>query len=133
MEILRLCLLIKQLPEICSRDTSADPSGWTPENPTWGHCAVVATLVHELCGGEIFRASLLHSPLFAGMRSHYWNRTKSGIVADLTSSQFRGNYPVPLSASFSSREHILGNAKTRERYELLAERYRLLALRMGVA
>ena len=43
---------------VCSKETSADPDKWTPENPLHGHCAVVAILVQENFGGEILRASL---------------------------------------------------------------------------
>lgn len=61
------------LPTICNRETSQDPAGWTPENPLWGHCAVVCLAAQNLFGGELLRASLTEVPGFEHMRSHYWN------------------------------------------------------------
>lgn len=39
------------LKYVCTKETSAHPEGWTPDNPTWGHCAVVAVMAERVFGG----------------------------------------------------------------------------------
>ncbi len=119
----------------CSKETSADQAGWTQENPLHGHCAVVAILVQENFGGEIFRASLLGVKGYEQMQSHYWNRLKNGSEVDLTAGQFRGNDRdlVPEGKSWKmdgqtkkevpiTRESLLSYEPTRRRYEILKKR-----------
>lgn len=36
-----------------TRGTSFDPERWTPENPSWGQCAVTALVINDLFGGEL--------------------------------------------------------------------------------
>ncbi len=122
---------IERIHEICKKDTSSDPDGWTPENPTWGHCAVVSVLTQELYGGDIWRATLLHVPKFAHLRSHYGNRLSVGAILDLTAPQFGNEYPM-LHQELSSREYILGNVATLVRYETLRKRARNLSLRISL-
>ena len=109
------------IPKICRKDTSADPDNWTPDNPLWGHCAIVAVLVQDLFDGTILRASLEGTP-FAHMRSHYWNDF-CGISVDFTADQFDDSYPQRLRPEVSSREHILDqHPDTTMRYNRLKER-----------
>ncbi len=111
------------LPEICSRETSSDPNGYTDTNPLWGHGAVVALLVQDVFGGDLLRASLEGTP-FAKMRSHYWNRLPGGMVLDFTASQFGEVYPISFSqAEVRSRDYVLSNQETKTRYELLKKFY----------
>ena len=112
------------LLKICSRETSADPGGWTQENPHWGHCAVVALLAQDLFGGELLRASL-EDTAFASMRSHYWNRLPDGREEDFTRAQFGANYPYGLRAEVRERSYVLSHAETAKRYVLLSEAYGL--------
>ncbi len=109
------------IKEVCMRDTSASPNDWTPENPLWGHCAVVAVLAHNLYGGTIFRATLDGTD-FEFMRSHYWNMIR-GQEMDFTSEQFGNNYPKGMIPEPRSRDCILSNDLTRKRYETLAARF----------
>lgn len=108
------------LPLICDRETSQDPDNWTLENPLWGHCAVVSLIAQNLFGGELLRGSLMNVSGFEHMRSHYWNKLDGGIVADFTSSQFKGNYPRGLKAEIRDRFYVLSFPETLKRYKLLA-------------
>lgn len=107
------------LPFICDRETSSDPDNWTPENPLWGHCAVVSLIAQDLFGGKLFRTSLLDIPEFARMRSHYKNAAR-----DFTASQFGDHYPEDRVWVEKKRSDVLSPAhpETKERYKLLASR-----------
>ena len=114
----------KILRTICARDTSADPGGWTPENPLWGHCAVVALLAQDMFGGKLIRVDLTHVPKFAHMRSHYLNDLGSGQGEDFTAAQFGPQYlPHELKSETRERSYVLSYPETMERYQLLALRF----------
>lgn len=123
--------LLEQIALICKQDTSSDPDGWTTENPLWGHCAIVAVLIQEIYSGDIWRASLLHLPRLAHVRSHYGNRLPSGAILDATAKQFGDNFLPMLLLRASSREHILGNEATLARFTLFRDRYLRLSLKMS--
>ena len=54
-----------------ARTTSADPASWTPENPSWGQCAVTALVVQDYLGGDVLWAEAV---LPDGRTiSHYFN------------------------------------------------------------
>jgi len=99
------------------RETSATPEQWSQENPTLGHCAVVALLAQDIFGGDLLRASL-EGTEFAYARSHYWNRLADGSEVDFTEPQFQGRRPQ-LEGEVRTREHVLSNEQTKLRYELL--------------
>jgi hypothetical protein len=117
----------KMAPALCGRDTSADPQGWTPENPLWGHCAIIALAAEGLFGGELLRASL-DGTKFSSMRSHYWNRLPSGKETDFSRSQFGDSYPAGLRGEVKTRDYVLFDPETKKpreivkRYELFCER-----------
>lgn len=115
-------------PDVCAEWTSADPDGWTLENPLWGHCAVVALVVQDYLGGEILRASLLEFPEFAKMRSHYWNRLPDGQEKDFSRSQFGRHYPTLVGVP-RSRQEILADPGTARRYQTLRDRVASYGLR----
>ena len=86
---------------------------WTPENPTFGQCAVTALIVNDLFGGQIVSNSQYH---------HYWNILEDGTVIDLTKEQWgdiviEGHEP-------STREYILFSDRARDVQTL--ERYQIL-------
>lgn len=94
-----------------SRQTSADPERWAPDNPAWGQCAVTALVVQDEVGGELLRTTV------DGL-SHYWNRLPDGSEVDLTREQF------PKGAKHSQvvtkdREYVLSFPDTARRYQLL--------------
>lgn len=111
----------KLLPELCTKETAAgDGKGWTPENPTHGHCAVASLIVQDLFGGDLLRVSL-EGTEFAEYRSHYFNRLPDGAVVDVTEDQFCGRLPNELAATAAvkDREYVIGGADTGKRYEQL--------------
>lgn len=110
------------LTSLAARDTSADPDGWTPQNPLWGHCAVAATVAQDRFGGTLLRASLENHPKWAQMRSHYWNQFPEGIQRDLTEPQFGGDPPQGLEATERTRAYVLSHPATLERYKRLSWR-----------
>lgn len=111
------------LKRISAQDTSADPGGWTAENPLWGHCAVVALLAQDVFGGELVRASLKEYPEYVHLKSHFWNRLPNGEEVDFTSEQYFDMPFRDLEGEVRSRESVLESPDTQRRYALLTERY----------
>ncbi len=75
--------------------TSANPSGWDEDNPSYGQCAVTALLVQDMMGGDIiWRDAVIED---AGEKSeyfdegehisHYFNEADDEEI-DLTRQQF---------------------------------------------
>lgn len=118
---LRQALLRLAFGRAWSKETSSDPAGWSPENPSWGQCAVTALCVQDALGGEIVWAE---AQLPDGRRiSHYFNRIDDEEV-DLTREQFPAGTVIPAGIpkpkSFAStRDYILSFDVTRERYTKL--------------
>lgn len=113
---------ISKLREIAQRDTSADPSGWSPDNPLWGHCAVGALLAQDHYGGDLIRGSLEDIPKYAHLRSHYWNRI-DGEYVDFTSEPYPDISYQELQGEICDRERVLRYEDTVRRYQLLNERF----------
>jgi len=110
------------LPSICDKETSQDPENWTPENPLWGHCAIISLVAQNLFGGDLLRGSLAEVPGFEHMRSHYWNRLANETIKDFTKSQFGDFYPEDLKSETRKRSYVLSYPETAKRYKLLAWR-----------
>lgn len=98
-----------------SRDTSSTPKEWVETNSVIGHCAVVALIVQDIYGGELLRASLEETE-FAYGKSHYWNLLPDGTEVDFTEMQFEGKKPL-LVGEIRTRDYVLSNEQTRQRYE----------------
>ena len=101
-----------------SRKTSADPNGWTKENPAWGQCAVTALVAQDFFGGELLRASLKGIKSVEFMGSHYWNRLPNIEEEDFTQSQFTPGIKIP-EGKVRTRKYLLSYPKTRKRYVAL--------------
>ena len=108
---------------ICSDDTSADPKHWSAENPTWGHCAVVALLAQDQFGGALIRQSFENVEGFGHLLSHYSNKLAGGSEVDFTQEQFQGRLPQGLIKEERPRERVLSYPDTKRRYELLKDRF----------
>jgi len=123
------------LKNSCSKATSDAPDKWTPENPLFGHCAVIACLVQDFMGYRIKRS--LFPKEWAekfGSRSHYWNEicdANGWEIVDLSRKQFSNDFPHKdfvlgkvgeMSEDKDWREYILSYAATANRYVLLASR-----------
>jgi hypothetical protein len=113
---------IAQLKQVVSADTSADPEGWTPQNPLWGHCAVASLLAQDEYGGDILRGSLEEIPKYAHLRSHFWNLLPDQTQFDFTAEQYLDLTFKDLHSESRTRERILTHPDTLRRYELLKER-----------
>jgi len=110
---------LKILKSICSAQTSADPDGWTSENPLWGHCANVSLLAQDIYGGTLVRGSLKDNSKYSYLKSHFWNRLPSGEEYDFTSEQYPDISFQQLPVEERTRERVLSHPDTVRRYELL--------------
>ncbi len=84
------------------------------DDPTLGQCAITATLVYDMFGGEIYKIHL------EGGGTHYFNKI-NGHYIDLTSDQFT-QYNVPIEYEPNekvAREYCGKNENTRQRFNLL--------------
>jgi hypothetical protein len=109
--------LAKILPAICTRETSVDPKGWSPDNPLWGQCGVVSLLANRLFGDKILGASL-EGTKYAKSRFHYANG-RPDHPTDLTANQFQNDYPEGLIFKERTRGDLLSGTNTAFRYTLL--------------
>lgn len=106
--------LNQRLKSIYSADTSFDAQNWNPDNPTYGHCAVVSLIVKDnFDNAEICKIKV------DGV-SHYFNRINNQVI-DFTKEQFNQKLDYS-NFEISSREYLLSNENTKTRYELLKER-----------
>lgn len=105
---------VRKLWSVWEKGTAHPSYPWTPENPAAGHCLVTASLVQDIMGGELVKCKV-------GKVTHYYNQIDNKTL-DLTKSQFKG--PVTYSESVViPRGQVLKNLFTKQRYELLKERY----------
>lgn len=114
--ITTLLELFAVLEKCWSKETAypSDQADWVPNDPSYGQCAITATLVHDMFGGTI------HKIKVAGGGTHYFNKI-NGQYIDLTREQFdlydiavkyEPNQEVP-------REYCGRNKNTLERYKQL--------------
>ena len=104
--------LTQAVRQAWSRETSADPKGWSPQNPAWGQCAVTALVIQDYFGGTLLRGEV-------GQISHYWNVLPSGKELDLTRSQFGVDASVACVEP-RTRDYVTSYAETETRYQRLA-------------
>lgn len=96
--------------------TSIDPDNWSENNPAWGQCVITALIIQDIYGGELLRATVNNGI------SHYWNRLPNGKEIDLTRIQFN-EFKIDSEPIVRDREYVLSFPDTKERYELLKERF----------
>lgn len=111
--------LFQILLEVWCRDT-AYPScqkDYDHDNdPTYGQCAITATLVCDMFGGTI------HKIRVSGGGTHYFNKIGNHYI-DLTRDQF-DLYNIPVEYDVNEvvpRNYCGTNADTRRRYQLLVQ------------
>ena len=105
-----------ELVSLWAPDTAVDPEQWTADRPSTGHCAVTALLVQEYTDAT----TILRVQLPDG-GSHYYNALPDGTEVDLTRDQFDTYEPVG-AAEERTREYLLSNAGTRQRWDTLRNR-----------
>ncbi len=86
------------------------------ENPTFGQCAITATLVHDIFGGTI------HKIFLDGGGTHYFNKINNKYI-DLTSNQFLYySFPIEYEPNQEvEREYCGKNQNTLQRFNLLVD------------
>lgn len=88
-------------------------NNWSNDIPTLGQCAITALIVNDFFGGKIMRC-------MSSSGSHYYNLINDEIV-DLTVNQFLGTLPLYDGGEERTREYLLSNDDTKERYLLLLD------------
>ena len=94
----------------CQKDYDGD------NDPTYGQCAITATLVCDMFGGTV------HKIRVEGGGTHYFNKINDHYI-DLTSDQF-DLYDIPLKYDNNEevpRKYCATNADTQKRYQLLVQ------------
>ena len=84
---------------------------WNEDNPSLGQGAITSLIVNDIFGGKIMRC-------IASSGSHYYNLIDDEFV-DLTVEQFLGEIPDYDNGEERTREHLLSNEDTKNRYLLL--------------
>lgn len=112
------------IAESWSRDTSAVPDEWTPDNPARGQCDVSAFVFWELFGGNLVLAEVYRNG--EQTEHHYWNRI-SGEDIDLTREQF-------VNGEELKEKTVLANSYVREKIPSMRSelQLRIKALRESV-
>jgi hypothetical protein len=115
LEILQGAIRESWCLETCDPTDAAE---WTPTNPSLGHCAVTALVVHDFFGGELLEAEVLFQN---GSRQgfHYWNRL-AGVEVDLTRAQFKGQEMVQTPQEIARRPEFPWQAE--EQYRVFRKR-----------
>lgn len=110
MEIqeLKQLLTLSWEKETCSPGLQSE---WKEEVSSLGQCAITSLIVNDFFGGKIMRC-------MASSGSHYYNLIDNEIV-DLTVEQFLGETPAYANGEERTREYLLSNEDTKNRYLLL--------------
>ncbi len=84
---------------------------WIKENPSLGQCAITTLIVNDFFDGKIMRC-------MASSGIHYYNIIDDELV-DLTVEQFLGEIPQYEHGEEITRDYLLSNEDTKNRYVLL--------------
>ena len=84
---------------------------WSSNNPTLGQCAITSLIVNDFCGGKIMRC-------MTSTGSHYYNLINNELI-DLTREQFGEEVPGYKEGQERTREYLLSNEDTKNRYLIL--------------
>lgn len=116
---MKLDKLEKILINIYSKETCYPDckEQWNIDNKTLGHCAIVALLINDYFGGNICKIKI------NGI-SHYFNIINDKII-DFTSDQFKVDKIDYSNYVIKTREEVLNNEDTNERYQLLKLKVKL--------
>lgn len=89
---------------------------WNENNPTLGHCAIVALKFFDIYGGEIKRVNIKNSNI-----THYYN-SLNGKIFDITKDQFKNN-EVYENEIIKTRDEIMNNENFKIRYKIFSDRF----------
>lgn len=112
------------LLKICTKETCHDTCAdhWSPENPLWGHCAVVSVLAQKIFDGDVTAANIA-SPRRWMSNRHYRNILPDGTVTDFTRGQFGGRYPKLSGEKIITNSLVHIRIRGSHRYKLLEQRF----------
>lgn len=113
IEQLKQFLMCKWSYETCSPGLKGE---WCEDNPSLGQCAITALIVNDFFGGKIMRC-------MTSSGSHYYNLVNDCVV-DLTVEQFLGEIPEYEYGEERTREYLLSNEDTKNRYFILLNNLR---------
>ncbi len=115
----KVVVLTEALRKVCSAETCYPPikDQWFPDNPFFGHCAVVTELARRIFGGEILTARIVLST--GEVYKHYWNLFPDGKERDLSASQFPEG--VRISRGAVKRKKWVTDRETLRRVAILWE------------
>ncbi len=110
-----------------SSNILANPEGWRPEYPSFGHCSAAAQVTNDLFGGDIqgyWFGDLAQQWGVYVRGSHYLNVLPDGQRVDFTRSQFPPDFPyesvmIPHLGKVVDREKEFGNAGSAGQYARL--------------
>ena len=108
IEQLKHFLFCKWSKQTCSPGLRND---WFDNNPSLGQCAITSVIVNDFFGGKIMRC-------MTSSGSHYYNII-DGKIVDLTVEQFLGEIPEYELGEERTREYLLSNEDTKNRYLIL--------------
>ena len=116
---MELAKLEKTLNNIYSKETCYPEcrNQWNEDNKTLGHCAIVALLINDFYGGDICKIKVNNI-------SHYFNLIDDKII-DLTSDQFKVDKIDYTDYVIKTRDDVLKNEDTKNRYEMLKLKVKL--------
>lgn len=116
---MKLDKLEKILINIYSKETCYPDckEQWNIDNKTLGHCAIVSLLINDYFGGNICKIKI------NGI-SHYFNIINDKII-DFTSDQFKVDRIDYSNYVIKTRDEVLNNEDTNERYQLLKLKVKL--------
>jgi uracil-DNA glycosylase superfamily protein len=116
---MKLDKLEKILINIYSKETCYPDckEQWNIDNKTLGHCAIVSLLINDYFGGNICKIKI------NGI-SHYFNIINDKII-DFTSDQFKVDKIDYSNYVIKTRDEVLNNEDTNERYQLLKLKVKL--------
>lgn len=115
--------LTKLIQQAWSRETAHPDFAdrWSEENRSAGQCAVTALVVNDYFGGELAK-------IYVDDDSHYFNIIDSEVV-DLTAEQFGDTKIDYEKRELRTREDMLANENTRQRYIELSAKIGQLKIR----
>lgn len=111
---------LDDLLRICYSNKTCYPNckdNWCTTNKTLGHCAITSLIVNDYFGGKIAKCDV------NGI-SHYFNIIDNKII-DLTKEQFNDIDIDYNSYKEKTRNEILSNINTKERYTILKNKLEL--------
>ncbi|HIG94800.1 MAG: hypothetical protein QT05_C0001G0003 [archaeon GW2011_AR13] len=117
--VLTLKKLEKAIKNSLGRDTCYYKFIWDDKTQveSAGHCRVVALIVNDYFGGEIFFAHVVGNSNY----THYWNKLSNGKEVDFTKDQFSKDVKLTVP-KIILRKQVLDNIRIKKTYPILKKK-----------